>query len=407
MMLLFIFSAWAADEPDPRAASAPGRLHSAAAADPDAGLDALVDWLVSDTKDPALRARRIHDWIALNIRYDTASFQAGVRVAPDPGTTLASGTAVCAGYAALFAAMAERAGLEAVVISGYGRGVSRPAHDEVIPAKSNHAWNAVSVDGTWHLLDVTWDSGGMTPTGYRHALSLDYWWPEPEIFAWSHFPTDAAWQLLSPPLEPAAFLAQPDLPGRFGRQLLARTPLHVTTDVGATTEIRLGRLADVAVAAHLTDRDGTRVAVPVLVDRVGDDVRVRASFPAPGTYFLKLYTRAEDEEVGWLVATLGFRASAGSDGSMPTSYGDWSDFEVVSDVPFTGATTRLAVRLPGTSRATLVENGKWTPMTRTGDRFEGDVSGTDWKVVVPGPPPKRKRDAGSAPWFAILAVEPG
>jgi len=50
---------------------------------------------------------------------------------------------VCAGYAAAFRLLADEAGLESIVVTGYLEGV--------LP----HAWNRVYIDGQWHTIDVT------------------------------------------------------------------------------------------------------------------------------------------------------------------------------------------------------------------------------------------------------------
>ena len=50
---------------------------------------------------------------------------------------------VCAGYAAAFKLLADEAGLESIVVTGYLEGF--------LP----HAWNRVNIDGQWHTIDVT------------------------------------------------------------------------------------------------------------------------------------------------------------------------------------------------------------------------------------------------------------
>ena len=50
---------------------------------------------------------------------------------------------VCAGYADAFKLLADEAGLEAIIVTGYLEGI--------LP----HAWNRVNIDGHWHTVDVT------------------------------------------------------------------------------------------------------------------------------------------------------------------------------------------------------------------------------------------------------------
>lgn len=154
-MMVFIATSWAAEpsilrdgHPDRRVVAVPARLDRAVAVDPEHALPKLVEWLVSDTEDDLLKARRIHDWVALNLRYDTSAFLDHTPVSADVGDVLSSGRAVCGGFANVFEAMSTIAGLEAVTISGYARGYGFDAFDESAPLKSDHAWNAVRVAGT-------------------------------------------------------------------------------------------------------------------------------------------------------------------------------------------------------------------------------------------------------------------
>lgn len=50
---------------------------------------------------------------------------------------------VCAGYAAAFKLLAEEAGLESVVVTGF------------LDGNLAHAWNKVKIDGEWQIIDVT------------------------------------------------------------------------------------------------------------------------------------------------------------------------------------------------------------------------------------------------------------
>ena len=56
---------------------------------------------------------------------------------------LINGVGVCSGYADAFKLIADEAGLEAIIVTGFLEGT--------LP----HAWNRVNVDGQWHTVDVT------------------------------------------------------------------------------------------------------------------------------------------------------------------------------------------------------------------------------------------------------------
>jgi transglutaminase/protease-like cytokinesis protein 3 len=69
---------------------------------------------------------------------------------------LYKGVAFCEGYSRLFKTLCDHAGIKAEIIYGYARTNNNRRFGV------NHTWNAVYIDGTWHLLDVTWASGFVT-----------------------------------------------------------------------------------------------------------------------------------------------------------------------------------------------------------------------------------------------------
>jgi hypothetical protein len=115
---------------------------------------------------------------------------------------------LCEGYARLFKTLCDYSGIQSVLITGYARG--DPYH---IGSKffSNHYWNAVFVDGGWHLLDVTWASGYFTYTGEDFVKHFDdfYFFTDPDRFIQDHFPDDLQWSLLQDPKAPEEFNIAP------------------------------------------------------------------------------------------------------------------------------------------------------------------------------------------------------
>ncbi|WP_207496483.1 transglutaminase domain-containing protein [Aridibaculum aurantiacum] len=106
--------------------------------------------------------------------------------------------AFCEGYARLFSTLCSYAGIRSEVVTGYVRnGIDRPAKN----FRSNHSWNAVMIDSSWHLLDVTWASGYVTFGGNRFIRQYDdyYYLPKPEEFIRTHYPEDLQWTLLPDP----------------------------------------------------------------------------------------------------------------------------------------------------------------------------------------------------------------
>lgn len=123
----------------------------------------LAHQLCSPFPSPTDKARVIFTWLHHNVDYDAHSFFNNTVAPTTPEKTIASGLAVCEGYAGLFAALALKAGLEAIVCSGASKGYGHTPLEPgqaVPPYQSTHAWNAVKIDnGEWKLVDPCWGAG--------------------------------------------------------------------------------------------------------------------------------------------------------------------------------------------------------------------------------------------------------
>ena len=176
--------------------------------------DKLAVQVSADFKQDDLKARAIFTWIALNVKYDLAAY--GINRQPVGFSystqeekiakqkimredlalkTIRSKKAVCEGYSTLFAVVADKAGLEAVIIPGTSK--SHPAHIGKGPGASDHAWNAVKINGEWKLLDTTWASGVVTgeKPAFVFKFNDGYFFAEPDVFFLNHFPDDKQWLL--------------------------------------------------------------------------------------------------------------------------------------------------------------------------------------------------------------------
>ena len=113
-----------------------------------------------------------------------------------PASTLATGLAVCEGYAGLFTALATKIGLESVVVGGHGKGfgfANLPPGGPIPAEHSNHAWNAVKIDnGEWKLIDCCWGAGNISGEGkpYNKSFTPSFFTMSNESFGLRHFPTD-------------------------------------------------------------------------------------------------------------------------------------------------------------------------------------------------------------------------
>lgn len=176
--------------------------------------DSLSSLLTSPYTTGLEKVRAIYSWIVQHISYNMGINKpkpASFSYMADPSDTAAvwkSGDemtaqrvlyrriAVCEGYSRLFKVLCNYAGIEAEVITGYGRGDWRAAEK----FRTNHTWNAVKTDSTWRLLDVTWASGYIDFANEYIAKQNDaYFFTPPGQFIKDHYPEELRWTLLDQP----------------------------------------------------------------------------------------------------------------------------------------------------------------------------------------------------------------
>ncbi|KAL7921630.1 hypothetical protein ACQKWADRAFT_294833 [Trichoderma austrokoningii] len=147
------------------------------------------------------KARAIFTWFHHNIAYDTQAFFSGNIRGQTPENTILYGAAVCQGYAETYKAIANKAGLECIVVGGHGKGYGYTPlkkGERPPPAKpSGHAWNAVRVDGgVWRLLDACWGAGHICGNNnlFKKEFSPVQFTNSGHRFGNTHFPSDGRHQ---------------------------------------------------------------------------------------------------------------------------------------------------------------------------------------------------------------------
>lgn len=177
----------------------------------------LSKQLTEDYTRDIEKVRSIFRWIADNISYykkpppSKRKQRKGIREyePPAPSDTgalppltdrvaakvLEDRQAVCEGYARLFKSLCDHAGIQSEIITGYAR--SEPS---ILQSRfrSNHSWNAVFIDSSWFLLDVTWASGVTISNSGEFLRYFDdyYFLTPPDKFIRHHYPDDLRWTLL-------------------------------------------------------------------------------------------------------------------------------------------------------------------------------------------------------------------
>uniref|UniRef100_A0A5F7ZJU2 Kyphoscoliosis peptidase n=1 Tax=Macaca mulatta TaxID=9544 RepID=A0A5F7ZJU2_MACMU len=164
------------------------------------GLDELVSDLLQEAHTDLERVRAIWIWICHHIEYDIAAAQEKDRQAFKPTDILRTQKTNCDGYAGLFERMCRIAGVQCMTVPGYSKGFGYQT-GQSFSGEFDHAWNAVYLEGRWHLVDSTWGSGLVDTTTSKFTFLYNefYFLTHPALFIEDHFPDNKNWQLLKPP----------------------------------------------------------------------------------------------------------------------------------------------------------------------------------------------------------------
>ncbi|HPH02451.1 MAG TPA: transglutaminase domain-containing protein [Spirochaetota bacterium] len=309
--------------PDPVAINVPASLENPVFSSPTAEtLGAIVHHLTASTPDPYLKTKRIHDWITLHIAYDNDAFLHGKEGSQDPMVFLKTKRTTCGGFARLFKMMADQAGLEALTVTGVSRNYIGLARNTA----AGHAWNAVRIDGIWHIIDATADNRGGFENDefgeqktYRDG-SLFLSPAAKRISNLAHKPEE---QFVTPSLSVSEFLSRPLLydsilrygmeplpaslskirkipePVNGGRYLLNRDELLASGD---TWTIDFTVPPDVDVDLLLEDQNKARHPLHTWTERVGGVTRCHFRPPRAGTWQASIRARYSDKQ--WPLQTI-------------------------------------------------------------------------------------------------------
>ncbi|WP_059049044.1 transglutaminase domain-containing protein [Paenibacillus senegalimassiliensis] len=132
----------------------------------------ILQKIIQPGMDTHQKIKVIHDFVVLNLKYDTDlqkyTAYEGLR----------TGEAVCQGYALLTYQLLRNAGVDSRVVEGTADG-------------QLHAWNMAKVDGHWYHLDTTWDDPVPDVAGqvnYTYYLRTDKQMSKDHIWAINNYP---------------------------------------------------------------------------------------------------------------------------------------------------------------------------------------------------------------------------
>ena len=171
----------------------------------------IAEDLTRPFKTDSEKVRAIYYWVTENIAYDYKLLANGFPIFyGDPDRyydfmirrTLQKKMGVCSQYAMLFAELCKHAGITCAVVEGWGLSTPNNVLRILVEDVSNHAWNAVRINGQWYLMDLTWASGNKAYRKKRikGARNDFFYMTKPELFVLTHHPEQKGWHLLDAPL---------------------------------------------------------------------------------------------------------------------------------------------------------------------------------------------------------------
>lgn len=346
-------------------------------------LDSLAAYLVKPARNDAEKARAIFRWITANVDYDAKAFFSGsyrnTTVSEDD--VLRSRKGVCDGYATIFNALSKRAGLEVVKLPGYAKGFGYDV-GQALDGPTNHAWNAVRIDGQWRLVDSTWAAGYLSGEDRRFHRKFQphYFLTEPSAFLINHLPEEPRWQLVERPISKPEYAKLAYLrPAFFTTGLALESHTTTTIEAGRDLTVTLRNPNGAQMSGHLL-RGDTQIKGEHVLIQPADKSRlaIHVRFPRAGDYVLRLFTKQAEAEGSYDWA-LDYRIKARAAHPVPTfplTYQEFAGRGVTLHKPLGGRLSRgshsFRITVPGAQEVTVISGKQWQALdAKGGGVFEG------------------------------------
>ncbi len=269
----------------------PATLHPVVAGMPasaETSIKAVAMYIGERETDELGRIRAVHDWVADRIAYDAPALELPRLPPQNAELIFKNRIGVCSGYALLLRAIAKEIDLNVVYVVGDSRDQSGDI------AGGGHAWNAVKIDGAWHLIDATWDSGSVNDGRFKKGYNTRYFLAPPEVFGINHFPDRPQWQLRKSPISRGDFIRLPMLDPRFyvnKMRLIEPSRSQITVEdqviIRVANPNKMFILADFK-ALGSTASKGTRCQV-----NHGAEERFVCKFPREGSWRVQMFMNRE------------------------------------------------------------------------------------------------------------------
>lgn len=204
-------------------------------------------------------------------------------------------------YHQLFKRLCSYAGLHCEIILGFSKGAGYKPGMNITGNAFRNSWTAVTIDGSWRLINVTWAARQVTGTKddlpeMFNKYDEFYFLTDPEDYIYQHYPDDSAWQLLEIPLPFSEFLNLPVVKSPFfnyGLRFYSNYGATLTTDTGMV-EVRIIAPKILGFGSLLEAADKTsntsNLEGRTLLRYVKNEAIFTVNVPRPGQYYFSIYT---------------------------------------------------------------------------------------------------------------------
>ena len=176
---------------------------------------AIAAYIQSKFTTPDDKIRAVFYWTTANISYDVANriaLQQEQLLEDRIAITLKTRKGVCKNYAEVFTDLANKLGVETVVVRGYTK-------QNGVVGRIPHAWCASKIGAKWYLFDPTWAAGYIDGGQFKKRVRDTYYKLQPEEMITSHMPYDYLWQFISNPITNAEFTTAKMLPSKIKKYI--------------------------------------------------------------------------------------------------------------------------------------------------------------------------------------------
>jgi transglutaminase/protease-like cytokinesis protein 3 len=349
----------------------------------------LAEILSQYANTEAEKARIIYVWITHNITYDVVSFLNKNYPDASPTIVLKNRLAVCSGYANLYQALAERMGLHSAIIIGYAKGLDYLVGDS---SEANHAWNSVKINNSWYLIDTTWGAGTVNNNEFQRKFNSQYFATPPQQLIYSHFPEESSWQLLPTVYNRQQFNSWPIVTPQFfrdGIKFVNQTSYNIQSS--GMTSVILQIPSATQISAQLQQNNVIIQSHTPLIQTVNGQTIIQVSFPSAGTYDLLIFSKNKSDKNNFIHA-LSYRITANASGAAtPKTYSIFEENNAYLHSPTTAKLNKnqlvnFKIEVPNALDVVIIDesSGKWTPLSKSGNLFFGNVKIGTGKITIAG-----------------------